>query len=127
LASDCQDRVAIRIVFVRPHGLPDGWERTELFSTAQGIPGSDVSCDPDCREARRFGAATSGETFLYSADGRLLFQGGMTASRGHEGESIGRTTLIALIAGRRVDCRRSPVFGCALRNQSFGADTRNEP
>jgi hypothetical protein len=69
-------------------------------------------------EARRFHAATSGETFLFDASGKLLFQGGVTASRGHEGENIGRSTLTALVLTGQAERDRSVVFGCALSNRA---------
>ena len=53
----------------------------------------DISGD----EARRFGAATSGEALLYSPSGKLLFHGGITPSRGHEGGSVGRDALVRCV------------------------------
>ena len=50
-------------------------------------------------EARRFGAQTSGTTSLYSPDGRLLFSGGITSSRGHEGDNAGEDALTQAISG----------------------------
>ena len=38
---------------------------------------------------QRFGAETSGQTLLYDRDGRLLFSGGTTGSRGHDGDNAG--------------------------------------
>ncbi|HEV2970142.1 MAG TPA: hypothetical protein VGY55_09135 [Pirellulales bacterium] len=117
LASQCGDRVAVQIVFVRPAGFDDGWEQTDLFATAQRIRGARVLCDRDGLEATRFGATASGETLLFSREGRLMFQGGITPSRGHEGDNAGRATVTALIESGKADSNRSPVFGCALSNR----------
>jgi hypothetical protein len=116
LVSQCGGRAAVRIVFVRPQTCEAGWERTDLFAAAQKIPGADVSCDHAGAEAKRFGASASGETLLYAADGRLLFQGGLTPSRGHQGDNTGRSAVASLIQSGRAAHWRSAVFGCGLTN-----------
>jgi hypothetical protein len=116
LLSPRGNQVAVRIVMVRPAGLEAGWERTDLWAIAQRIKGATVLCDPDGLEAERFGARTSGETMLFAPEGRLLFDGGITASRGHEGDSAGRATVATLIDGGGKGFRQTPVFGCALTN-----------
>ncbi len=66
-------------------------------------------------EAKRFGAKTSGQAFLYSAGGKLLFSGGLTPSRGHEGDTNGQSRIRTLVRGRAEDANekdRAPVFGC---------------
>lgn len=64
--------------------------------------------------ARRFGAATSGEAVLYSADGRLLFQGGITAERSHLGDSKGGDALQAALRTGAAQQARFSVFGCPI-------------
>ena len=118
LASQCAGRVSLRTIFVQPVGCPEGWENTGLWRMAEQIPGATVVIDRDGIEADRFRATASGETFLYAADGRLLFHGGMTASRGHEGQSVGQAALAALI-NRQTACQsESRVYGCPLSNRS---------
>ena len=83
---------------------------------AARIPGVDGRC-ATTTGARRGGSAreTSGQTFLYDADGALLFSGGTTGARGHAGDNAGRATLLALLDEQ--DARHaldSPVFGCSL-------------
>jgi hypothetical protein len=108
-------RVAAHVVFLKPSELPDGWERTDLWQRAASIPGVRVWRD-DGGEVARFGAATSGQVVLYDATGALLFSGGITPSRGHEGDNAGRDTVVALLEGRRESTTRTPVFGCSLRD-----------
>ncbi len=69
--------------------------------------------------AKRFGARTSGLFFVYDADGRLRFRGGLTAARGHEGDNAGLEAAVATVRGETPETSsagiaRSPVFGCAL-------------
>jgi hypothetical protein len=118
LIADCDGQLALRVVFPRPLGASDDWEQTDVYRAALQIPAVRVHRDLNGAEARRFGAMTSGECLLYASDGQLLFHGGMTASRGHEGDNAGRSALRSLIKTGSADCRETPVFGCSLVDQS---------
>ena len=102
------------VLFLKPSGVDDGWEQTELWRRAAQLPGVRVLRDDNGLEARRFGVETSGQTLLYDKRGNLVFSGGITGSRGHAGENAGELTLISLLSDGRVDRRVSNVFGCPL-------------
>jgi hypothetical protein len=106
--------VEAHVVFVRPEGLPDAWERTDLWRSAERIPGVRVSSDPSGREAALFGSKTSGEVLLYSKAGRLSFAGGITPTRAHMGNSVGRERILAILNEGRVERSVSAVFGCPI-------------
>lgn len=106
--------VSVCVLFSVPRHGADDWRRSEMWRQAAAIPGVQVQMDPDGVLARRFGAFTSGQTLLYGTDGRLEFRGGLTASRGHEGDNAGSDAVLALLAGRTVPRAQTPVFGCAL-------------
>jgi hypothetical protein len=111
------ERVRACVVFVRPEGVPEGWERSGLFERASKIPGTAVRVDEGGREAARFGALTSGTVLLYDPEGRLRFEGGITASRGHSGDNAGRAAVEALLETRGLAegaTSRAAVFGCPL-------------
>ena len=114
LMTRCQDRVAATVVFVRPAGTAAGWDDTDLRRSAMAIPGVTVLTDPGGSEAGRFGAWTSGQVLLYDATGRLEFQGGITAGRGHAGDNPGRSELESRLLTGRADRPSTPVFGCEL-------------
>jgi hypothetical protein len=107
-------RLQTHVIVAEPAGVAAGWTDTELVRRAHGIPGVDVFRDEAGREAARFHAVVSGLAVLYDATGRRLFSGGITASRGHEGDSFGQERLLAVLSGRHADRDESPVFGCAL-------------
>jgi hypothetical protein len=109
-----QGKANAYVVFVQPAGAPDAWERTSLRDEAAAVPGVRVLSDVRGSEAGLFGAATSGETVLYDAQGRLVFRGGLTAGRGHAGDSAGRRALVACLAGAASERRDFPVYGCPL-------------
>ena len=116
LASDLRGAVNIVVLFTgedertaRSSGL---WKRASL------IPGATLIADPKSEEVARFGTRSSGATLLYSADGLLLFHGGLTSSRGHEGRSIGGSRIRAIVRGSLRGTSHSDVFGCALPQES---------
>jgi hypothetical protein len=104
----------IYVVFVKPSSMPDGWEKSELWETASRLPNATIMRDDDGRETEIFGAATSGQTFVYDAGGALRFSGGITASRGHAGDNDGRSSVVAVL--NRLDGNRptTNVYGCSL-------------
>jgi hypothetical protein len=108
------------VVLAHPAGTPDDWEDTELARRAASIPGVVLGSDESGSEAARFGARVSGFTVLYDAAGRLLFAGGITQSRGHEGESFGARRILAALQGVSADRPDAPVFGCALSGGPAG-------
>jgi len=111
-----QNRVAATVVFVRPNGVPEKWEVTDLWHDAEQIPGVTAMNDPGGKEAALFGALASGQTMLYDAKGNLRFSGGITASRGHSGDNAGRGTIFELVSTGKSRMSETPVFGCYLRN-----------
>ena len=114
LMAPVRERVAVHVLFTKPATAVDGWEKTDLWEDTAAIPAVSVTRDDDGVEARRFGVATSGQALLYEADGRLRFAGGITPARGHEGDSIGRSAILALLLDGATQTGESPVFGCSL-------------
>ena len=109
-----QGKVAAYVLFVKPKEAGPNWDDTNLQRSAEAIPGVKVFFDADGVDARRFGAATSGHTFLFGTDGKLLFSGGITGSRGHAGDNAGESALVALVNNQTPARSETLVFGCAL-------------
>jgi hypothetical protein len=76
-----------------------------------------VWTDQAAREARRFGAETSGHTLLYDGAGQLVFAGGVTAARGHGGPNEGRASVLAWLKAYPASAR-TPVFGCPMSKEN---------
>lgn len=106
--------VTAHVLIYRPPDAGPEWAQSDLRATAAAIPGVVVATDIDGDEAARFGGYVSGQTMLFSPDGRLEFSGGITFARGHSGDSAGRDALQSLIRRQPTPIRRAPVFGCAL-------------
>ncbi len=116
MLARCGDAVAAHVLFLRPGGSATDWEKTDLWCAASAIPGVRVYADEAGVEAARFGAATSGHAVLYDSTGTLAFSGGITVSRGHEGDNPGRDAVTSLLTRGRGGQPRTPVFGCPLFN-----------
>jgi hypothetical protein len=108
------DRLRAFVVFCKPDGAPDGWEKTALWEQAAGMKGIDVCCDEQDEERRRFGARTSGQVLLFDRQGRLSYSGGITGARGQAGANPGRWAVEVILRGQSPPCRWGPVFGCPL-------------
>lgn len=114
LMTRCSSQVNAYAVFLRPDGVEEGWEKTPHWQRASEIHGVKVISDVGGREVQRFNATASGETLLFSSDGKLLFVGGITGARGHEGDNQGLDSVVAMIRDGDMRCQRTGVFGCAL-------------
>lgn len=107
---------ATALIFV-PSKKDAEWARSDLLHQLERIPGVDTYIDEDSRMTAVFGGTTSGQAFLYDPEGRLVFSGGITASRGHAGGNYGRTAIVDAVYGREVTRRSTPVFGCIVRER----------
>jgi hypothetical protein len=108
-------RVEAYVLFYRPRQFARGWEQTDLWRSASAIPGVTVLADADGWKARRFGAVTSGHVLVYDRAGRLQFTGGITRSRGHASDNVGRDSVIRLLTRGEAARRHTFVYGCPIR------------
>jgi hypothetical protein len=125
IISDCHGRVKAQVWFVQPTGAPEGWTDTSLWRTAAALPDVTVHVDVNGAEAQRFHSGTSGQTLLYSTAGELLFHGGITVARGHEGDNAGVDAIESEL-NHKVEgpiTGSTPVFGCELLGSCTQSDT----
>lgn len=95
---------------------------SDLRGLAARMKGVRIIDDPKQEIAKSVGAHTSGTVLFYDASGALKFSGGITPSRGHEGDSAGSNTVRSLLAASASPSSSStshtPVFGCSLNSSS---------
>jgi hypothetical protein len=120
-----QDRISARVVFSTLDDDAPGTRESDGWKKAATIPGVRVDYDARCVEARRFGARTSGAVLLFDPSGRLVFRGGITAARGHQGDNTGEEAVLALV-DHRAAAANLPVFGCSLFDPDPADDARPE-
>ncbi len=106
------------VLVIKPKEFPEGWEKTDILSSANRIPGVKVLVDLDGVEAAKFGAKTSGQAILFDRAGRLIFNGGITEGRGHIGDNAGLQRILSLVKTGKADKNDSLVFGCPLNAKS---------
>jgi len=114
ILANCRGLADVYAVFVVPDGRSEDWARSGLWKSASGIP--DVLNIIDARgiEARRFGTATSGQVQLYDSEGLLVFSGGITGARNHEGDNAGASAVYSWLRWGSASRRETFVFGCSL-------------
>ena len=118
VVASTRDRMDLTVLFVVPPDCPPDWHHTALWASANSIPGLRVIADHEGKLASQFGVMTSGHCLVYDAQDKLAFSGGITAGRGHEGDSPGQA-IIAEIASRKMDnkFRECSTYGCPLHSR----------
>jgi hypothetical protein len=126
IMTECKEDVRAYAIFVKPPPCSNerDWEKTDLWNSAAQIPGVTAIVDIDGIEASRFQAATSGVVILYDKRGQLQFRGGITASRGHSGDNLGRSTIVNLLIQGSADVDNTRVYGCELGINFNGPDQK---
>jgi hypothetical protein len=114
LIARCGTAIDARAVLTVPPDAPIGWNETSLADRLKSIPHVKAETDFRGEEARRFGALTSGHVVAFDIRGRMVFSGGITGARGHEGDNAAMDALTKLIRGQAAGPVRAEVFGCEL-------------
>src|SRR5437899_8663782 len=78
----------VTVLAYKPADKEDAWLEGELLNDCRRM-NCRICPDPDGKLAASLGSLTSGSVALYDAKRRLRYQGGITASRGHEGDNAG--------------------------------------
>jgi hypothetical protein len=86
----------------------------DIAELSNRFPQATFVSDPEGRHRELYQAWTSGQLVGYDAQGNLGFCGGITASRGQRGASLGQANLQAWLHGQPL--QESSVFGCSLVN-----------
>lgn len=119
LSERAGGRLAVRAFVYRPSDAGGGWDEAGVREALATIPSVTTVSDSDGAAARRFGALTSGQAYLYAVDGRLLFSGGLTGGRGHVGPNAGASAVAALLdSAVAAGVISTPVFGCVIAGRS---------
>jgi hypothetical protein len=114
LMTRCDGQIDAHVVFLDPPEVDSEWVRSDLWRQASSIPGVRVHADKGGAETKLFQSQTSGHCVVYHEDGRLMFQGGITISRGHWGDSPGLAAIESLVLKKQFAQVRTPIFGCSL-------------
>lgn len=113
------NRMKLVIIFDQPIGKSSNWVKSDNWKMAKEIPNSELFIDEGSQEFDRFEVKTSGQTFLFSKEGTLLFSGGITQSRGHVGDSRGQRLILERARNGTTPYKSAPVYGCATKNSKL--------
>lgn len=114
LLDSAHGQLDVNVNVLAPSDQPKSWYHNALYAEAARIPGVHMVDDRDGKIAERFGAETSGQVLLYAPDGKLVFKGGITPARSHEGDNAGSDSILAYLQSGKALLSFTPVFGCAL-------------
>jgi len=108
------------VLVYKPAGEEESWLQSSLLDECVNCR---VLSDPDGRLAASLGSLTSGSVVVYDAKGNLRYQGGITASRGHEGDNAGERAVLEILSGSCESYKSMPVFGCPIQQSG----TKQQP
>jgi hypothetical protein len=114
LLAKTRGKVATHVLFFKPEKFSSEWMRSDLWASASAMSDVAVREDAEGRQAQLFGVETSGFAVLYDANGKLLFSGGITGSRGHAGDNMGEDSIETLLNGNATAVNQTAVYGCPL-------------
>lgn len=114
IASAENTKLDVIVRFFAPKNAGREWLESPTWSAARLLPAANIGIDEDGREAALFGAGSSGAIVVYDGRGQLVFAGGATIARGHEGDSNARRALVSALEGS-TRIFNLPVFGCQIR------------
>ena len=117
LMTDVNGKLQAYVIFGKPKDENEEWTETDLRSSAEAIPNVQVLIDEDERETKIFNAQTSGLILLYDRAENLRFDGGITASRGHEGDNAGSRAIFEIVTEDATKTTETAVFGCPLHKK----------
>lgn len=114
LLTVIDEKVSATIVVSLPGNVSPEWTNNQALKALETKKDLLVYYDRTQRETDRFQIKTSGDVALYSPSGTLLFSGGITVSRGHDGDAAGQQ-LIRLAKSEQREVGHTEVFGCTLQ------------
>jgi hypothetical protein len=126
ILTACPGAADVRVIFWTPENPTIQWTKTALWDDAVALPDTTAVADAGGAMARQFDVKTSGHVLLYSAEGKLLFSGGITGARGEQGANRGRSAVVALMQGERGIEPESQVFGCPLFDLSAACESNEK-
>jgi hypothetical protein len=114
LVEEYPDAAGFHFALFCPANAGDEWTQSPNAQLAALVRGADLCKDTDGELCRLLGASTSGTVMVFDHSGANLFTGGVTPSRGHEGDNPGLDALRQLLSGEPLAVRSTPVFGCSI-------------
>jgi hypothetical protein len=114
LSESAEGTIEFVVDVTVPEDAGAEWLETDSLKRAKTIANANVFIDRGGVEAAAFGATTSGFVMLFDEHGTRQYAGGVTESRGHEGDNAGRENLARVLNYKIEPVKEIPAFGCRL-------------
>lgn len=118
IATFANKPMIVAYAFV-PTGESESWIESETTDKLRAFGNVSILADHDAKACQQFDVATSGHLLVYN-DAKLIFSGGITPSRGHEGGCDSGLAFLHSVNGLSTRRIEWPVFGCAIVERSEG-------
>lgn len=128
ILSKLEGRIDTHIVFHHPKEMSLEWVKSSLWKKAKQLKGAAVTIDTDGKMVELFRPKTSGQVYLYSNGEQrpLIYSGGVTSTRGHEGDNTGSDAIVNWVLHKKVVPSKFAVFGCSLFHNGFSHEQREK-
>lgn len=97
-----------------PAEEPDTWIASSTTDELRTINNVTIFPDRNAEKCKQFGVRISGHILVYNSAGKLVFSGGITPYRGHEGGSMAAMDFIQHANGKVLEPSCWPTFGCSI-------------
>lgn len=114
IQSRCKDRLSIQVVIYHPSSAEADWLQSPNVKLIKQIPNVRWTLDLDGSLAQQFGVRTSGHAMLFSPKGDVVFSGGITPARAHEGDNLGKQAIERYVCLGEKSVEESNVYGCPI-------------
>ena len=126
LIAKCRQGFACTVFVYCPQDAESSWHQTGTVAYVGKLPGVHLVTDVDGLFARELDLKTSGAVVLYNSNGDALFSGGITPSRGHQGDNHGSNAIYSLVREGSKKLYQSKVYGCSLERADGLIPQRDE-
>jgi len=116
ILAKTKGKMGVSILVYMPRGEQREWQNGALLNEAKSISAVSIISDQNGKIAELLGMSTSGAVCLYDKDGNLRYSGGITASRGHEGDNHGKSIILSQVLGKTTGMEKGIVYGCPIQN-----------
>lgn len=110
-------RLYVLVYYPSQMSADPSWDQSMTMNAFRIIPSAAFIKDLDGSIALKFHMLTSGHSRVYSPENKLLFCGGITLSRAHEGDNIASAGMLSALRKQANTLEKHVVFGCRLGNE----------
>ncbi len=121
----CNPRI-IAFAFI-PEGKSESWIESDTTRKLRTFKGTQVYPDQAGLITRKFRVVTSGHILVYDRDKQLVFSGGVTSSRGHEGTCNAIEAFLHAANGEVHSSIEYPAFGCSIVDENSATTLVDNP